>query len=230
MGLDNISLYLLWSGTLISANWCSCRKQHLCWTVSQQRGHIRSYSLSFIQTSQSGAKRLTDFLNNITDLLSSRLAACHIYGCVCRSLQIICRPRCRSSRLSAPGCSMQGSGWRVGRSLVSLSRLKLGKLKVVRRQLLQRYEHQPFVSCLGGLYGCQWRRYQRAKTQPGECCCSRVRTYARTHPNMLFSHLLENHAYLRWHDGKKKLRNSDDDIMIDIMFCIQNLTDDDVML
>uniref|UniRef100_A0A8C2F4E7 Uncharacterized protein n=1 Tax=Cyprinus carpio TaxID=7962 RepID=A0A8C2F4E7_CYPCA len=32
---------------------------------------------------------------------------------------------------------------------------------VVRRQLLQRYEHQPFVSCLAGLYGCQWRRYQR---------------------------------------------------------------------
>ncbi|XP_074521287.1 glycerophosphodiester phosphodiesterase domain-containing protein 5-like isoform X2 [Halichoeres trimaculatus] len=55
-----------------------------------------------------------------------------------------------------------------------VSRLKLGKLKVVRRQLLQRYEHQPFVSCLAGLYGCQWRRYQRARAQPGECCCSRV--------------------------------------------------------
>ncbi|XP_061574804.1 glycerophosphodiester phosphodiesterase domain-containing protein 5 isoform X2 [Cololabis saira] len=52
--------------------------------------------------------------------------------------------------------------------------LKLGKLKVVRRQLLQRYEHQPFVSCLAGLYGCQWRRYQRARAQPGECCCSKV--------------------------------------------------------
>ncbi|KAG5269101.1 hypothetical protein AALO_G00198290 [Alosa alosa] len=50
----------------------------------------------------------------------------------------------------------------------------LGKLKVVRRQLLQRYEHQPFVSCLAGLYGCQWRRYQRARAQPGECCCSRL--------------------------------------------------------
>ncbi|KAM4627708.1 glycerophosphodiester phosphodiesterase domain-containing protein 5-like [Polymixia lowei] len=53
-------------------------------------------------------------------------------------------------------------------------RLKLGKFKVVRRQLLQRYEHQPFVSCLAGLYGCQWRRYQRARAQPGECCCSKV--------------------------------------------------------
>ncbi|XP_031429340.1 glycerophosphodiester phosphodiesterase domain-containing protein 5 isoform X2 [Clupea harengus] len=57
---------------------------------------------------------------------------------------------------------------------VTLSKLKLGKLKVVRRQLLQRYEHQPFVSCLAGLYGCQWRRYQRARAQPGECCCSRL--------------------------------------------------------
>uniref|UniRef100_A0A3B3E324 Glycerophosphodiester phosphodiesterase domain containing 4a n=1 Tax=Oryzias melastigma TaxID=30732 RepID=A0A3B3E324_ORYME len=37
-----------------------------------------------------------------------------------------------------------------------------------------RYEHQPFVSCLAGLYGCQWRRYQRARAQPGECCCSKV--------------------------------------------------------
>ncbi|KAK1785160.1 hypothetical protein P4O66_018571, partial [Electrophorus voltai] len=55
-----------------------------------------------------------------------------------------------------------------------MSTLKLGRLKVVRRQLLQRYEHQPFVSCLAGLYGCQWRRYQRARAQPGECCCSRL--------------------------------------------------------
>ncbi|XP_051952708.1 glycerophosphodiester phosphodiesterase domain-containing protein 5-like isoform X2 [Xyrauchen texanus] len=62
----------------------------------------------------------------------------------------------------------------MGRSPVSLYRLKLGKLKVVRRQLLQRYEHQPFVSCLAGLYGCQWRRYQRAKAQPRECCCSQL--------------------------------------------------------
>ncbi|KAM3874781.1 glycerophosphodiester phosphodiesterase domain-containing protein 5 [Diretmus argenteus] len=57
---------------------------------------------------------------------------------------------------------------------VPVTRLKLGKLKVVRRQLLQRYEHQPFVSCLAGLYGCQWRRYQRARAQSGECCCSKV--------------------------------------------------------
>ncbi|KAJ8368045.1 hypothetical protein SKAU_G00080730 [Synaphobranchus kaupii] len=62
----------------------------------------------------------------------------------------------------------------MGRSPTSLSKLKLGKLKVVRRQLLQRYEHQPFISCLAGLYGCQWKRYQRARGQPGECCCSKL--------------------------------------------------------
>ncbi|TTI30671.1 Glycerophosphodiester phosphodiesterase domain-containing protein 5 [Bagarius yarrelli] len=62
----------------------------------------------------------------------------------------------------------------MGRSPISLSTLKLGRLKVIRRQLLQRYEHQPFVSCLAGLYGCQWRRYQRTRAQPGECCCSRL--------------------------------------------------------
>ncbi|KAJ8410798.1 hypothetical protein AAFF_G00187550 [Aldrovandia affinis] len=62
----------------------------------------------------------------------------------------------------------------MGRSPTTLSKQKLGKLKVVRRQLLQRYEHQPFISCLAGLYGCQWKRYQRARAQPGECCCSKL--------------------------------------------------------
>ncbi|XP_066555412.1 glycerophosphodiester phosphodiesterase domain-containing protein 5 [Amia ocellicauda] len=62
----------------------------------------------------------------------------------------------------------------MGRSPTTLTKLKLGKLKVVRRQLLQRYEHQPFISCLAGLYGCQWKRYQRARAQPGECCCSKL--------------------------------------------------------
>lgn len=59
-------------------------------------------------------------------------------------------------------------------SSTTLSKLKLGKLRVVRRRLLQRYEHQPFVSCLAGLYGCQWRRYQRTPAQPGDCCCSKL--------------------------------------------------------
>uniref|UniRef100_A0A671LN22 Glycerophosphodiester phosphodiesterase domain-containing protein 5-like n=1 Tax=Sinocyclocheilus anshuiensis TaxID=1608454 RepID=A0A671LN22_9TELE len=45
---------------------------------------------------------------------------------------------------------------------------------MARQRLLQRYEHQPFVSCLAGLYGCQWRRYQLTHAQPGHCCCSKV--------------------------------------------------------
>ncbi|XP_032627418.1 glycerophosphodiester phosphodiesterase domain-containing protein 4 isoform X1 [Chelonoidis abingdonii] len=54
---------------------------------------------------------------------------------------------------------------------VSLKKLKFGKWKVVRRHLLQRYEHQPFISCLAGLYSCRWKRYQRRRTEPGQCCC-----------------------------------------------------------
>ncbi|XP_009686586.1 glycerophosphodiester phosphodiesterase domain-containing protein 4 [Struthio camelus] len=53
----------------------------------------------------------------------------------------------------------------------SLKRIKFGKLKVVRRRLLQRYEHQPFISCLAGFYSCRWKRYQRRRTEPGKCCC-----------------------------------------------------------
>ncbi|XP_050797306.1 glycerophosphodiester phosphodiesterase domain-containing protein 4 isoform X1 [Gopherus flavomarginatus] len=56
-------------------------------------------------------------------------------------------------------------------SSTSLKKLKFGKLKVVRRRLLQRYEHQPFISCLAGLYSCRWKRYQRRRTEPGQCCC-----------------------------------------------------------
>ncbi|XP_067389346.1 glycerophosphodiester phosphodiesterase domain-containing protein 4 [Emydura macquarii macquarii] len=56
-------------------------------------------------------------------------------------------------------------------SSVSLKKLKFGKLKVVRRSLLQRYEHQPFISCLAGLYSCRWKRYQRRRSEPGRCCC-----------------------------------------------------------
>ncbi|NWV20376.1 GDPD5 protein, partial [Origma solitaria] len=43
---------------------------------------------------------------------------------------------------------------------------------VVRQHLLQRYEHQPFISCLAGFYSCRWKRYQGEKTEPGKCCCS----------------------------------------------------------
>ncbi|XP_048839229.1 glycerophosphodiester phosphodiesterase domain-containing protein 5-like [Brienomyrus brachyistius] len=62
----------------------------------------------------------------------------------------------------------------MGPTPVTLSRLRLGRLRVVRRRLLQRYEHQPLVSCLAGLYGCQWRRYQRTRAPPGGSCCNKV--------------------------------------------------------
>ncbi|XP_015270514.1 PREDICTED: glycerophosphodiester phosphodiesterase domain-containing protein 4-like, partial [Gekko japonicus] len=56
---------------------------------------------------------------------------------------------------------------------VTIKKSKLRKLKVARQRLLQRYEHHPLVSCLAGLYGCRWRRYQRQKVEPGEWCCSK---------------------------------------------------------
>ncbi|XP_029458037.1 glycerophosphodiester phosphodiesterase domain-containing protein 4 [Rhinatrema bivittatum] len=61
----------------------------------------------------------------------------------------------------------------MGSTSTSLKSLRLGKLKVVHRRLLQRYEHQPFVSLLAGLYSCRWKRYQREKTEPGEWCCEK---------------------------------------------------------
>ncbi|KAM9321600.1 glycerophosphodiester phosphodiesterase domain-containing protein 4 [Gastrophryne carolinensis] len=59
----------------------------------------------------------------------------------------------------------------MGVSSTNLRRLRLGKLKIVRRRLLQHYEHQPFISLLAGLFSCRWKRYQRQKTEPGQCCC-----------------------------------------------------------
>ncbi|XP_035035306.2 glycerophosphodiester phosphodiesterase domain-containing protein 5 [Hippoglossus stenolepis] len=56
----------------------------------------------------------------------------------------------------------------------SLSRLQLGRLHGLRAKLLRRYEHQPLVSCLSGFYGCRWRRHERSRTQPGDCCCSKL--------------------------------------------------------
>uniref|UniRef100_A0A3B5A069 Glycerophosphodiester phosphodiesterase domain-containing protein 5-like n=1 Tax=Stegastes partitus TaxID=144197 RepID=A0A3B5A069_9TELE len=41
-------------------------------------------------------------------------------------------------------------------------------------KLLQRYKHQSFVSCLSGLYSCQWRRSERSSAQPGDCCCNKL--------------------------------------------------------
>lgn len=56
----------------------------------------------------------------------------------------------------------------------TLSRLQFGRLHGLRAKLLRRYEHQPLVSCLAGLYGCQWRRYERSGAQPGDCCCNKL--------------------------------------------------------
>ncbi|XP_063287619.1 glycerophosphodiester phosphodiesterase domain-containing protein 4 isoform X1 [Pelobates fuscus] len=62
----------------------------------------------------------------------------------------------------------------MGGTSTNLKRLRLGKLKIVRRRLLQRYEHQPFISLLAGLYSCRWKRYQRQKTEPGQWCCKKT--------------------------------------------------------
>ncbi|XP_060942139.1 glycerophosphodiester phosphodiesterase domain-containing protein 5-like [Limanda limanda] len=52
----------------------------------------------------------------------------------------------------------------------SLSGTQLG----LRARLLRRYEHRPLVWCLSGLYGCRWRRHERSRPQPGDCCCSKL--------------------------------------------------------
>ncbi|XP_078078697.1 glycerophosphodiester phosphodiesterase domain-containing protein 5-like [Mustelus asterias] len=65
----------------------------------------------------------------------------------------------------------------MGSTPVQLTKIKLGKLQIVRRRLLQRYEYQPFLSCLAGLYGCQWRRYQRTRILPGEFCCGKFELF-----------------------------------------------------
>ncbi|XP_067347996.1 glycerophosphodiester phosphodiesterase domain-containing protein 5-like isoform X2 [Channa argus] len=56
----------------------------------------------------------------------------------------------------------------------TLSQLQLGQPRCLRCKLLQRYKHEPFVRCLTGLYSCQWRRYGRKSTQPGDCCCNKL--------------------------------------------------------
>uniref|UniRef100_A0A3P8ST56 Glycerophosphodiester phosphodiesterase domain containing 4b n=1 Tax=Amphiprion percula TaxID=161767 RepID=A0A3P8ST56_AMPPE len=48
------------------------------------------------------------------------------------------------------------------------------QLRRFRAKLLQRYEHRPFVSCLSGLYSCQWRRRERNNAEPGDCCCNKL--------------------------------------------------------
>ncbi|XP_062261777.1 glycerophosphodiester phosphodiesterase domain-containing protein 5-like [Platichthys flesus] len=50
----------------------------------------------------------------------------------------------------------------------------LSRMHGLRAKLLRRYEHQPLVSCLSGLYGCRWRRHETNRAQPGDCCCSKL--------------------------------------------------------
>nr|XP_029135763.1 glycerophosphodiester phosphodiesterase domain-containing protein 5-like isoform X2 [Labrus bergylta] len=73
-------------------------------------------------------------------------------------------------------CEQDGSCVRecVRAMASTLSQLKLGWPHGLRAKLLRRYEHKPLVSCLVGLYGCRWRRYERSFTQPGECCCNKL--------------------------------------------------------
>ncbi|XP_040907067.1 glycerophosphodiester phosphodiesterase domain-containing protein 5-like [Toxotes jaculatrix] len=56
----------------------------------------------------------------------------------------------------------------------TLIQLQFSRLRGLRAKVLRRYEHQPLVSCLAGLYGCRWRRYERSCTQPGDCCCNKL--------------------------------------------------------
>ncbi|KAM8897685.1 LOW QUALITY PROTEIN: glycerophosphodiester phosphodiesterase domain-containing protein 5-like [Spinachia spinachia] len=54
------------------------------------------------------------------------------------------------------------------------SSLRFGRLRGLRGKLLRRYDHRPLVACLSGLYGCRWRRCERSRTRPGDCCCDKL--------------------------------------------------------
>ncbi|NWR89328.1 GDPD5 protein, partial [Furnarius figulus] len=78
---------------------------------------------------------------------------------------------------------------------------------VVRRRLLQRYEHQPFISCLAGFYSCRWKRYQRQRTEPGKCCC-------KTRECLFFPLLIGAFCFslvflYMWGEGKNDYNNFD---------------------
>ncbi|XP_037323909.2 glycerophosphodiester phosphodiesterase domain-containing protein 5-like isoform X2 [Pungitius pungitius] len=55
-----------------------------------------------------------------------------------------------------------------------LSPLGFGRLCGLRGKLLRRYDHRPLVACLSGLYGCRWRRWERSRMRPGDCCCDKL--------------------------------------------------------
>ncbi|NXF73891.1 GDPD5 protein, partial [Sclerurus mexicanus] len=76
---------------------------------------------------------------------------------------------------------------------------------VVRRHLLQRYEHQPFISCLAGFYSCRWKRYQRQRTEPGKCCCKMCLFFPLLIGAFCFSLVF---LYM-WGEGKNDYNNFD---------------------
>ncbi|XP_027596884.1 glycerophosphodiester phosphodiesterase domain-containing protein 4 isoform X1 [Pipra filicauda] len=92
-------------------------------------------------------------------------------------------------------------------SSTSFKKLKFGKLKVVRRRLLQRYEHQPFISCLAGFYSCRWKRYQRQRTEPGKCCCKMRECLF--FPLLIGAFCLSLIFLYTWGEGKNDYNNFD---------------------
>ncbi|XP_036444600.1 glycerophosphodiester phosphodiesterase domain-containing protein 5 isoform X2 [Colossoma macropomum] len=51
---------------------------------------------------------------------------------------------------------------------------RIQKLSVDRQQGWKGYGHQAFVSCLTGLYSCQWKHHQHTGSQFGHFCCSKL--------------------------------------------------------
>ncbi|NXC58176.1 GDPD5 protein, partial [Aleadryas rufinucha] len=80
---------------------------------------------------------------------------------------------------------------------------------VVRRRLLQRYEHQPFISCLAGFYSCRWRRYQRERTEPGKCCCNMVNRECMFFPLLIAAFCLSLVFLYTWSEGKNDYNGFD---------------------
>lgn len=77
-------------------------------------------------------------------------------------------PRCVSVGMEVPPRCL----WAMASPL---SPPRFGRLRGLQGKLLRRYDHQPLVACLSGLYGCRWRRWERSRTRPGDCCCDKVR-------------------------------------------------------
>lgn len=116
-------------------------------------------------------------------LNSSKCTYLYIYSVLKYNVTIMCCGCVWSEILMCFRCVW--AGWKVCQRVrdhmaSTLSQLQFGRLRGLRAKVLHRYEHRPFVSCLSGLYGCRWRRYERSCTQPGDCCCNKVRPPSHT--------------------------------------------------